>query len=103
MIQKAAELGALKAEEQSSKSKLEQKLAARRQKKTEELRKKEARQLKEKAASDEKRLQVRKTNEIICASKFLQYHFDYCQGKIDVPKEKRGTWLVRDVQFFAAS
>lgn len=64
----AAELGALKAEEQSSKSKLEQKLAARRQKKTEELRKKEERQLKEKAARDAKRLEVRKTISISQAS-----------------------------------
>lgn len=65
MVQQAAELGALKAEEQSSKSKLEQKLAARRQKKTEELRKKEERQLKEKAARDAKRLEVCETNESI--------------------------------------
>eukprot|EP00752_Nemacystus_decipiens_P010330 g9202.t1 len=56
-LDQAAELGALKAEEQSSKSKLEQKLAARRQKKMEELRKKEERQLKEKESRDAKRLQ----------------------------------------------
>lgn len=59
---KAAELGALKAEEQSSKSKLEQKLAARRQKKTEEMRKREERQLKEKEARDAQRLQVWETS-----------------------------------------
>lgn len=57
-LMKAAELGALKAEEQSSKSKLEQKLAARRQKKTEEMRRREERQLKEKEAKDAQRLQV---------------------------------------------
>ncbi|CAM9214228.1 unnamed protein product [Scytosiphon promiscuus] len=64
-LDQAAELSALRAEEQSSKSKLEQKLAARRQKKTEELRKREERQLKEKETRDAQRLQeIEKQTEL---------------------------------------
>lgn len=54
----AADLGALKAEGASQKSKLEQKLAARRQKKTEELRQREVKELKKKEARDVQAIQV---------------------------------------------
>ncbi|CAM9391146.1 unnamed protein product [Pylaiella littoralis] len=56
-LDQAAELSALKAEEQSSKSKLDQKLAARRHKKTEDLRKRGERELIQKGARDTMRIQ----------------------------------------------